>query len=114
MDQSAAVAATTSTPAGVVRRLRRSLNLSQTTLAERVGISQTYLSAIETGRKPLQPDHIPLFAQALGVPAAVLTARNGVSTFVSVRADGATVVPTVPVPVLNLRMARMLRARGRL
>jgi transcriptional regulator with XRE-family HTH domain len=116
MDRSATTA-TTATPnaAGIVRSLRRSLNLSQATVAERVGISQTYLSALETGRKPLQAEHIPGLAQALGVPASVLTARSGVSTFVTVRADGEMIVPSVPdARHLNLRESRMLRARGRL
>lgn len=39
-----------------IYRLRKKLNLSQKELADKLGIRQSFLSAIETGKSPLPPD----------------------------------------------------------
>jgi len=49
-------------------RLRKAANLSQADLAHRIGVSDTYISAIETGRKAAPPHvHIQGIALCLGI-----------------------------------------------
>ena len=52
-----------------VRRFRRALGLSQEALAERVGISTTHMSHIETGSTKLSLQVFADIAAALGVRA---------------------------------------------
>jgi transcriptional regulator with XRE-family HTH domain len=62
--------------AGNVRRLRSRKRLSQKTLADKVGISVSYVSMLERGQRspPLEP--VEKVAKALGVkPAQLLGGR---------------------------------------
>ena len=59
-----------------IRKLRRAQELKQSELAAAVGISQALLSAIEKGRRQIQPWHVEPLAVALGVsPRALLRNR---------------------------------------
>lgn len=52
-----------------LRELREKSGLSQVSLAERVGVSNTYISALESGRKVAPPYAIVVaLAESLGVP----------------------------------------------
>lgn len=69
-----------------IRKIRKSRNLSQEELAEKVGISTTHMSHIETGNTKLS---LPVFAHlaaALEVPADDLLS-DGSSTNRSVAID---------------------------
>lgn len=50
-----------------VRAERARLGLTQVELAERLGWLQVTVSALETGRRAVQLDDIPLVCRALGV-----------------------------------------------
>jgi transcriptional regulator with XRE-family HTH domain len=52
--------------------LRRERGWSQRELAEVLGLPQSAVSRIETGRRGMAPDQLEAFAQALGVPATSL------------------------------------------
>lgn len=52
----------------LIRSLRISDEVSQTDLAEKLGISKQHLSAIEKGRKAVSPARAAKFAEALGYP----------------------------------------------
>jgi transcriptional regulator with XRE-family HTH domain len=55
--------------ADILKELREKAGLSQVSLAERVGISNTYISALESGRKVAPPYAIvTALANSLGVP----------------------------------------------
>jgi transcriptional regulator with XRE-family HTH domain len=59
-----------------VRRLRRKKNLSQKALADRVGISVSYVSMLERGQRSPPLETIEKMAKALGVsPASLLGGR---------------------------------------
>jgi transcriptional regulator with XRE-family HTH domain len=54
------------------RRIRRARELTQGEVASRVGISQSYLSALERGERPVRAARIQDLARALRVPASAL------------------------------------------
>ncbi|MGZ6132711.1 MAG: helix-turn-helix domain-containing protein [Myxococcaceae bacterium] len=58
--------------AGNVRRLRAKKKLSQKALADRVGISVSYVSMLERGQRSPPLETIEKMAKALGVPPASL------------------------------------------
>jgi transcriptional regulator with XRE-family HTH domain len=59
--------------AGNVRRLRAKKKMSQKALADRVGISVSYVSMLERGQRSPPLETIEKMAKALGVaPAALL------------------------------------------
>jgi transcriptional regulator with XRE-family HTH domain len=60
--------------AGNVKRLRSRKNLSQKALADKVGISVSYVSMLERGQRSPPLETIEKMAKALGVPAASLLA----------------------------------------
>lgn len=61
--------------AGNVRRLRARKKLSQKALADRVGISVSYVSMLERGQRSPPLETIEKMAKALGVPPAALLGR---------------------------------------
>ncbi len=62
--------------AGNVRRLRSKKRLSQKALADKVGISVSYVSMLERGQRSPPLETIEKMAKALGVsPAALLGGR---------------------------------------
>lgn len=61
--------------ADTLKELREKSGLSQVSLAERVGVSNTYISALESGRKVAPPYAIvTALANTLGVPESGLWA----------------------------------------
>ena len=58
-----------------VRRLRAKRNLSQKALAERTGVSVSYVSMLERGQRSPPLETIEKLARALGVPPASLLGR---------------------------------------
>jgi len=61
--------------AGNVRRLRSKKKLSQKALADRIGISVSYVSMLERGQRSPPLETIEKMAKALGVPPASLLGR---------------------------------------
>ncbi len=61
--------------AGNVRRLRSKKKLSQKALADRVGISVSYVSMLERGQRSPPLETIEKMAKALGVPPAALLGK---------------------------------------
>jgi transcriptional regulator with XRE-family HTH domain len=62
--------------AGNVRRLRSRKRLSQKTLADKVGISVSYVSMLERGQRSPPLETVEKVAKALGVkPAQLLGGR---------------------------------------
>jgi ribosome-binding protein aMBF1 (putative translation factor) len=61
--------------AGNVRRLRSKKKLSQKALADRIGISVSYVSMLERGQRSPPLETIEKMAKALGVPPATLLGR---------------------------------------
>lgn len=57
-----------------VRRLREKKKFSQKALADKVGISVSYVSMLERGQRSPPLETIEKMAKALGVPAASLLA----------------------------------------
>ena len=55
-----------------VRRLREKKKLSQKALADKVGISVSYVSMLERGQRSPPLETIEKMAKALGVPPAAL------------------------------------------
>lgn len=49
----------------IIRRLRREQSLTLKEVSERTGFSVSYISAIETGARPLTEDNVEVFAKAL-------------------------------------------------
>jgi transcriptional regulator with XRE-family HTH domain len=58
--------------AGNVRRLRAKKKLSQKALADKVGISVSYVSMLERGQRSPPLETIEKMAKALGVPPPTL------------------------------------------
>ena len=58
-----------------VRRLRAKKNLSQKALAERSGVSVSYVSMLERGQRSPPLETIEKLARALGVPPATLLGK---------------------------------------
>jgi transcriptional regulator with XRE-family HTH domain len=61
--------------AGNVRRLRAKKKLSQKALADKIGISVSYVSMLERGQRSPPLETIEKMAKALGVPPAALLGR---------------------------------------
>jgi transcriptional regulator with XRE-family HTH domain len=60
--------------AGNLRRIRKSIGLSQEELADRAGLHRTYISSIERHERNVSLENIFLLANALGVePADLVT-----------------------------------------
>ena len=58
-----------------LRVVRSYRGLSQLALAKKCGLRQEYVSALERGLRPSEADHVMRQAQALNVPADLLTGR---------------------------------------
>lgn len=58
-----------------VRRLREKKKLSQKALADKVGISVSYVSMLERGQRSPPLETIEKMAKALGVPAPSLLGK---------------------------------------
>jgi transcriptional regulator with XRE-family HTH domain len=57
-----------------IRRIRKSIGLSQEELADRAGLHRTYISSIERFERNVSLENIFLLAKALGVePADLVT-----------------------------------------
>jgi XRE family transcriptional regulator, fatty acid utilization regulator len=54
------------------RRIRRARELTQVEVASRIGISQSYLSALERGERPVPASRVQELARALRVPLSAL------------------------------------------
>jgi transcriptional regulator with XRE-family HTH domain len=61
--------------AGNVRRLRAKKKLSQKSLADKIGISVSYVSMLERGQRSPPLETIEKMAKALGVPPANLLGK---------------------------------------
>ncbi|MCO5092189.1 helix-turn-helix transcriptional regulator [Bosea sp. (in: a-proteobacteria)] len=61
-----------------IQALREARGLTQEQLAERVGLSISYVSRLEKGRRNLSVKHIDRFAAALGVPRERLLTKEDV------------------------------------
>jgi len=55
-----------------LRRLRREKGISQEALADRAGISQTYLSEVESAKRNIAVDNIEALANAFDVTISAL------------------------------------------
>jgi len=61
--------------------VRRARGLSQAQLGHDAGFDQRYISELELGRRPIDPDHVVRIAAILGVePAALSTERITICT----------------------------------
>jgi len=58
-----------------IRDLRRTRGMTQKQLADMVGVSKSYLSELETGKKPINSLRLAAFAKALDVSPASLIAE---------------------------------------
>ncbi len=65
----------TQTPGQRIKRRRQELGLNQVALARAAGVTQGYLSAVETGRRHLGSATIKRLAEALDLPPAVIIGR---------------------------------------
>ncbi|PTJ89985.1 helix-turn-helix domain-containing protein [Staphylococcus simulans] len=59
-----------------IKKIRKERNITQSELATKMGISQSYLSDIENGRKNLGIATVEKIANKLGVSVAYLTSGN--------------------------------------
>jgi len=55
-------------------RIRRALNLTQVEIANAAGLAQQYVSELERGLQPSDPNHVLRLAAVLGVEPEVLSA----------------------------------------
>ena len=60
--------------ASAVRAERARRHWTQAELADLTGLSRTTIGDIESGRRQVTVNHLPLFCRALGVPLTVLVA----------------------------------------
>lgn len=102
-----------------VRRYRKACGLSQEALAERVGISTTHMSHIETGNTKLSLPVLAALAQALSVKTDALLADENALDRVELSAEVGNVLDTfepdeLPVAVDVLRALRDSLARRRM
>lgn len=56
-----------------IKSLREAIGITQKTLAERTGISQSAMSQVESGDSGLRPDNLRRVADVLGVPLDAIT-----------------------------------------
>lgn len=54
-----------------IKTLRIAAGLNQSGLANRLGVSNQYISGVEAGKETLSLEQVEKFAQALGVTAVV-------------------------------------------
>jgi transcriptional regulator with XRE-family HTH domain len=54
---------------GHIRGRREALGLSQQALADQLGVDKSYLSLLESGKRPLTEDHAKTLSIVLGVLA---------------------------------------------
>lgn len=59
-----------------IKKIRLERGMNQSVLAERAGISQAYLSEIETGKKTPSPQKLATIARVLGVSPTVISVGN--------------------------------------
>lgn len=59
-----------------IKKIRLERGINQSILAERAGISQAYLSEIETGKKTPSPQKLATIARVLGVSPTVISVGN--------------------------------------
>ncbi|MCW2897885.1 MAG: Helix-turn-helix domain [Streptosporangiaceae bacterium] len=62
-----------------IREMRYAKGWNATELATKAGISQPYMSRIETGDSPGSPRALRLIADALGVPVTAITMRTPIA-----------------------------------
>jgi len=62
---------------GLIRRRREALGWSQQELADRINVSKSYLSRVESGERSLNDEQADLLASALGVPGELLLLESG-------------------------------------
>ena len=70
--------------AGVLRKARRRAGLSQRAVAQRLGVSQSYVSLIERGLRDPPLSSMGAFAEALGYELTVAF-RAGYASFKPIR-----------------------------
>ena len=63
-----------------ILNIRKKNGWTQEQLAEMIGISRSFLSEIETGKRGLHYEKIPALASALGVPISELLSAEPVDT----------------------------------
>ena len=68
------VASLSDVVAASVRAERARRHWTQADLAAKTGLSRTTIGDIESGRRQVTVNHLPLFCRALGVPLSVLIA----------------------------------------
>lgn len=62
---------------GLIKRRREGLKWSLQELADKVGVSKSFLSRIESGERSLSDDQASLLANVLGAPAELLLLESG-------------------------------------
>ncbi len=61
-----------------LKKMRKSMGLTQSQMAENIGISQTYYSELETGKKPITPKLLQGLTVLYGAEKLGLNGANGV------------------------------------
>ena len=79
-----------------IQVLRTELGLSRAELAERAGVSYSYLSEIETGKKEVSSRTLYVLADALGVPTSTLMATAETRVRSTTDAETAIGAPMAP------------------
>lgn len=64
-------------PGGRIRRQRREIGWSQAELAKKAGLSPSFLSEVETGKRGISGSNLVRIAEALGVRAGFLLTGEG-------------------------------------
>ncbi len=57
---------------GAIKKIRRALDITQDELSKRTGLTITYLSLLENGKRGIGMDHLNDIAHVFGVPACLL------------------------------------------
>ena len=77
---------TTNTLGEFIKERRRSLEMSQRELAERIGLkTASHLCEVETGTRQLGEEYLPRMAEALGVPLSELQCHDPRAPFAEAR-----------------------------
>ena len=109
--------------AEAIRSRREALNLSLSELGQRLGVTKSYMSLIETGKRPITTDQATVLSEVLGLPSELVLIGSGrlpsdvqaaitvdaaeVTTAVRVRADQAGVrIKTQPKTVPTAKGTR--------
>lgn len=74
-------------PGSRIKGLREKMNLSQISFAERVGISNSVLSRIESGKRPMEDSEITKFADFFDVSADYILGRTNSLTGMNTKKD---------------------------